>query len=196
MIDKAMTFISDFLNTEIRLRYGIKEDIVIVGSLINLDGSVTENIENKIVGSIINLEHETTVKSLGNYVANGNNQFGKVAPPVFLNLYVLIAANYNSSNYMEALKMLSTVIGIFQANPYFTKQQNPTMPLPLERLTLEIFNLPINELSHIWSGIGAKYVPSILYKVRMIAIQEEMVKESVAGVSGLKGNPTIKNNTE
>jgi len=193
MIAKAMTFLSDFLNHEIRLQYGFNNDTVIVGSLINLDGSVTENIENKIVTSIINLEHETTVKSLGNYVTNEDNQFGKVAPPVYLNLYLLIAANYNSTSYLEALKMLSTVISIFQANPYFTKQRNPNMPDPLERLTLEIFNLPINELSHIWSGIGAKYVPSILYKVRMITIKEDMIKETVAGVSGLQGSPTLKN---
>ncbi|MEE9361212.1 MAG: DUF4255 domain-containing protein [Cellulophaga sp.] len=195
MIDKAMTFISDFLNYEIRLRHGIKDAAVIVGSLINLDGSVTENIENKIVASIINLEHETTVKSLGNYVVNDNNQFGKIAPPVYLNLYLLISANYNSANYMEALKMLSTVISVFQANPYFTKQLNPDMPSPLERLTLEIFNLPINELSHIWSGIGAKYVPSILYKVRMITIQEEVIKETVSGIAALDGSLTIENDS-
>ncbi|MEM8998638.1 MAG: DUF4255 domain-containing protein [Bacteroidota bacterium] len=188
MIDKAMTFISDFLNHETRLRYGTKNDMVVVGSLINPDGSVTENIENKIVASIINLEHETTVKTLGNYTRN-DNEYGKITPPVYLNLYLLISANYDSANYLEALKMLSTVISVFQANPYFTKQLNPNMPAPLERLNLEIFNLPINELSHIWSGIGAKYVPSILYKVRMVSIQEDVIKETIPGVSGLDANP-------
>ena len=187
MIAKALTFVSDFLNREVKMNFGIDEDRVVVSSLINPDGTVTENVENKIVISVINLEHETTMKSLGNYVGSGAD-FGKVSPPVYLNLYLLISANYNSGNYLEALKMLSAVVGIFQSNTFFTKQDNPDMPDPLNKLTFEIFNLPINELSHIWSGIGAKYVPSIIYKVRMITLREDLVQKEVSGVSGLKGD--------
>lgn len=193
MISKALTFVSDFLNKEIKMTYGIDEDRVIVSSLINPDGTVTENIENKIIISVINLEHETTVKSLGNY-AQGDNKFGKKSPPVYLNLYLLVSANYDSGNYLEALKMLSTVIGVFQANTFFTQQKNPEMQSPLEKLTFEIFNLPINELSHIWSGIGAKYVPSIVYKMRMITIEENLIQKEVPGVSGLNGESTAKTN--
>jgi len=192
MISKALTFISDFLNHEIKMTYGIDEDRVVVSSLINPDGSVTENIENKIIISVINLEHETTINSANNYVSGGDNTFGKISPPVYLNLYLLVSANYDSGNYVEALKMLSTVIGIFQSNTYFTKQKNPKMKSPVEKLTLEIFNLPINELSHIWSGIGAKYVPSIVYKVRMITIREDLITKEIPGVSGLHGSTTVK----
>jgi hypothetical protein len=194
MIAKALTFISNFLNKEIKMNYGIDENRVVVSSLINPDGTVSDNIENKIIISVINLEHETTVKSLNNYVSGNSNNYGKVAPPVYLNIYLLVSANYDSGNYLEALKMLSSVIGIFQSNTYFTKQLNPEMPAPLNKLTFEIYNLPINELSHIWSGIGAKYVPSILYKVRMITMQENLITEEVSGVGGLKGNPKLKNN--
>lgn len=194
MIAKALTFISNFLNKEIKMDYGIDENRVVVSSLINPDGTVSDQIENKVIISVINLEHETTVKSLNNYVQGNTNSYGKVSPPVHLNLYLLVSANYDSGNYIEALKMLSSVIGIFQANSYFTKSINPDMPAPLEKLTFEIYNLPINELSHIWSGIGAKYVPSILYKVRMITMQENLIKEEISGVGGLQGDPNLKNN--
>lgn len=193
MISKALTFIADFLNHEIKMRRNIDEDRVVAGSLINPDGTVTENIENKIILSVINLEHETSVYSSGNYISDGNNSFGKVSPPVHLNLYLLVSANYDSGNYLEALKMLSTVIAVFQSNTYFTQQKNPTMESPLEKLTLEIFNLPINELSHIWSGIGAKYVPSIVYKVRMISIKEDLITKEITGISGAHSSPKIKN---
>lgn len=194
MIAKALTFIADFLNHQIKMSYGIDEDRVVISSLINPDGSITENIENKIVISVINLEHETTVKSMNNYVDGSNNNYGKVSPPVYLNLYLLISANYDSGNYIEALKILSTVIGIFQANTYFTLQKNPEMQSPLEKLTFEIFNLPINELSHIWSGIGAKYVPSIVYKVRMITIKEDLITKEVPGLSGIHNTSNTKSN--
>lgn len=187
MIDKALSFISNQLNQEIKMTYGLTEDMVIAGSLINPDGSVTDNMENKIVLSLINLEHETTTKSLGNYIENNDHDFAAVAPPVYLNLYLLVSANYNSANYLEALKMLSTVIAIFQGTPVFEKSNFPDMDPSVQRLTFEIYNLPINELSHIWSGIGAKYVPSIIYKVRMITIQKNLIGASVPGVTSLGG---------
>lgn len=192
MIDKALSFISDYINKEIKLTFGLSDNMVIASSLINPDGSVTNDIENKIIISIINLEHETTTKKTGNVFNGGDNQFGKIAPPVYLNLFVLISANYNSANYLEALKMLSAVIGIIQANPSFSKANFPDMDVA-DKLNFEIYNIPINELSHIWSGIGAKYVPSIIYKVRMISIQKNLIQEEVAGIGGIQqGNAGAK----
>ncbi|HWZ21721.1 MAG TPA: DUF4255 domain-containing protein [Cytophagaceae bacterium] len=193
MIAKALSFISNYINKEIKLTFGLSDDMVIASSLINPDGSVTESLENKIIISIINLEHETATKQIGNMFNGGDNQYGKTAPPVFLNLYVLISANYTSSNYLEALKMLSAVIAIVQANPSFSRSNFPDMDVSADKLNFEIYNIPINELSHIWSGIGAKYVPSIIYKVRMISIQKNLIQEELSGITGIqKGNTSVK----
>ena len=194
MIDKALSFTVDFINRQLKMTYGLNEDIAIISSLINPDGSVTENIQNKVVLSLINLEHETTTKYVGNYSTGGANEFGRKSPPVHLNMFLLVSANYDSGNYTEALKMLSSVINIFQSNTYFTKADHPDMEAPVEKLTFEIFNLPINEFSHIWSGIGAKYVPSILYKVRMITMDQQTIKEVIPGIAGLDGNPKANKN--
>lgn len=189
MIDKALLFIKDVLNQEFQLAMDLKDDPVVISSLINPDGSVASTAENKIVISIINLEHETAVKSHQNYYREGGEAgFGKTRPPVFLNVYLLISANYDSNNYMEANKRLSRVITTFQGHSFFTKQDYPAMEDPLEKLTFEIYNLPINELSHIWSGIGAKYVPSIIYKVRMLTLQEDVIQKEVPGIIGLEGS--------
>lgn len=192
MLNKTLTFITDLLNRNLKMTFGLTEDIVVMGSLINLDGSVTNNIENKVVISVINLEHEKTVKHMGGYIADDQGKFGKVNPPIYLNLYLLISANYNSENYLEALKMLSTVIGFFQSSLIFTPETHPELDPSIKRLTFEIFNIPVQELSHIWSGIGAKYVLSIVYKVRMISIQQGEIKEEIARIDGL-GIDTKKN---
>lgn len=183
MIDKALNIITDFLNQELKMVYGLSSDVVIVSSLVNPDGSVSKNIENKIVVSVINIEQETFLKSLSNYKPTAGNLYGKVAPPINLNLYLLISANYSSSNYLESLKMLSTVITSFQANPYFAKNEHPNMAALLEKLTLEIYNVPITELSHIWSSIGANYIPSIVYRARIITLQEDRIKKEIPPVT-------------
>jgi hypothetical protein len=184
MIERAFVFIQNFLNREIKMQFGIDDDRVIADSLVNPDGTNADAVMNKVVVSLVNIEHETTA-SANPYIPGKGNDFGKVPNPVFLNLYVLVAANYESGNYSEALKMLSAVIGIFQSNTYFTRSKNPEMPVALEKLTFEIYNLPVNELSHIWGGLGAKYVPSIIYKVRMITIQENKLLKEIPGVEGL-----------
>jgi len=188
MLDKALTFVVSYLNRNLKMTFGLNEDVAVLGSLVNLDGSITKNIENKVILSIINLEHEKTVKNMGGYISNSQGTFGKVDPPVYLNLYVLLSANYNSENYLESLKMLSAVIDLFQSSIIFTPQTYPDLDPSIERLTFEIFNTPIQELSHIWNGIGAKYVPSMIYKIRMISFQKGIIKEEVAGVSGLGTN--------
>ncbi|MEM7185340.1 MAG: DUF4255 domain-containing protein [Bacteroidota bacterium] len=187
MIAEALKFITELLDYELNLAFGEKrEGRVIASNLLSLDGSVMDKVNNKIVVTVINLEQETTRKHITNYMNDGGRNYGKVAPPVQFNLYVLISANYDSSdNYLEANRMLSSVIGVFQAHPYFSRGGKIKMEPPLEKLTFEIFNVGINELSHIWSGIGAKYMPSIIYKIRMLSIQEDKVHKEVPAVTGL-----------
>ena len=187
MIDTALKYVTRFLNKEIKLQYGLDSDPVVLSSLINPDGTVTENIENKLILSLINIEQETAVKNQPQFYSAGDNAFDKKTPPISLNLYILASANYDSKNYTEALKMISTLIGVFQANPYMSKENDPDMPAPVDLLRFEIFNQPIQELSHIWSGIGAKYVPSIIYKMRMLTIQEDQITDQIPGITGVGG---------
>lgn len=188
MLDKVLLFISNLLNKELKMSFGLTEDIVMVSSLINLDGSITQNIENKIILSVINLEQEKTIKNREEYFQTSKGTFNKTHAPIYLNMYLLVSANYNSENYIEALKMLSEVIGVFQASKIFTSQSHPDLDASIERLNFEIFNVPVQELSHVWSGIGAKYVPSMVYKVRMISIQKGRVRAEIAGINNLGAN--------
>lgn len=186
MLEKALIFISNLLNKELKMSFGLTDDVVVAGSLINLDGSITKNIENKVVLSIINLEHEKTTKHHGEYLHTTKGGYNKTNPPVHLNLYILVSANYNSDNYMEALKMLSNVIGVFQATKVFTSETYPDLAPFIQRMTFETYNVPVQELSHVWGGIGAKYVPSMVYKVRMVSIQKNQIKERVTGIKGIE----------
>ena len=193
MIDKALTFIQNHLNQEFKHALGLDDTPVVVSSLVNPDGSVAAEAQNKIVISIINLEHETAVKSYQQYYReDAAGGYGGIRPPVFLNVYLLISANHDASNYLEANKRLSKVISIFQGHSFFTKQEYPQMADPLQKLTFELYNLPINELSHIWSGIGAKYVPSIIYKVRMLTLEDDRIRKEIPGITGLESSSKAK----
>ncbi|WP_417873734.1 DUF4255 domain-containing protein [Xanthomarina gelatinilytica] len=184
MINTAIQFITSFLNNEIQLAHGVDGNMVVAGSIMNTDGSVSAGFDNKMVLTLINLEQEKAMKNTGDLSIVGRG-FGKVAPPIYLNMYLLVSANFVSTNYMEALKMLSTVIGAFQVNSFFSNQTHPDLDSKLGKLTFEIVNLSTSELSHVWSGMGAKYLPSVLYKVRMITFNAEQIVKEVPEVSGV-----------
>jgi len=191
MIAKTLSFITEIFNQELKMTYGVTDDFVVASGLINPDGSSIQQTQNKIVVSVINIERETSM-TMNGYFNDGDKNYGRVAPPVYLNLYLLIAANY--TDYLEANKILSTIIGVIQSNPFFTRQEHPVMQEPLDKLTFEILNVPMNELSHIWSGIGAKYLPSVICKVRMMTIQKNVIKKEISGITGLGNQSKPKTN--
>src|SRR5579863_9326576 len=102
MIDKAMSFIVGELNNVLLSRFQSNENLVILSSVSNPDGTLPPAIENKIVLSLINVEREATANS-GTWPMRGGGaeNHGRVSPPLSLNLLLLITASF-SSNYAEA----------------------------------------------------------------------------------------------
>jgi len=44
-------------------------------------------------------------------------------------------------------------------------------------------NLDIQALSNLWSALGCKYMPSVVYKVRMLSIDSQEIKGEVSKVA-------------
>jgi hypothetical protein len=181
MIDKALNFIVGELNNLLSSRFQSNENLAILSSLSNLDGTLPSAIENKIVFSLVNVEREASANSTGQ-MRPGAESHGRVSPPLGLNLLVLVTASF-SSNYGEGLKILSNVLGFFQGKPSFNPQNSAGFPQGMEKLNLELVNLTIHEINNVWSILGAKYMPSIVYKVRMLVVQENWITERVPKVS-------------
>jgi len=95
---------------------------------------------------------------------------------------VLVTASF-SGNYGEALKVLSNVVAFFQSKPSFNPQNSAGFPASMEKLSLELVNLSIHEVNNVWSILGAKYMPSIVYKMRMLVVQENWLAERVSAVT-------------
>jgi hypothetical protein len=184
MIDKAITFIVGELNNLLSARFQSNENMAILSSLSNPDGTVPTGIESKIVLTLINVEREGTASG-GNWPARaGAINHDRLSPPLGLNLVLLVTASFGA-NYAEALKFLSTVLGFFQARPSFNAQNSAGFPRELEKLSMELVNLSTHEVNNIWSILGAKYMPSVVYKVRMLLIQENWINERIPTVTGV-----------
>ncbi|MGJ8744670.1 DUF4255 domain-containing protein [Polaribacter sp.] len=170
MIHATLKFLSDFLNRELKLGFNTDVNKVVIGNLINLDGSINVDVKNKVVITLLNINSETiqlTKKKMG-------NTFEKTSPPLFLNISILITANYESKNYSEGLKTISKTISTFHSNSIFNKKMYPSLDEHLVRLNIETENLDVKEHSKIVSEIGAKQCPSVIYKVRILPTEPEV----------------------
>jgi hypothetical protein len=46
----------------------------------------------------------------------------------------------------------------------------------------------MQEQSNLWSTLGAKYMPSVLYKVRVVTIDQQMLAPETIEVGGMDRN--------
>lgn len=176
MIDDALHIVSEQLNQFLKLRFDLTENMVSLTYIINQDGSVGTEDKNKILFSLIDIAEET-------YAGNNNqyrsSNFGEyvVRPDIHLNLQVAFMAYFNPNNYKEALKFISAVIQFFHSKNSFTPQNTPALAdKNIEKLQFEILHMDSNTKNNLWAMIGGKYMPSIVYKVRMITLRDNSVQ--------------------
>ena len=79
--------------------------------------------------------------------------------------------------------MLSTVIGVFQSQAHFTPRNYPDLPESLNQLSCELYNLSLEQQSHVWSALGVKQVPFVVYKLRMISNGGGAKTRQISGVT-------------
>jgi hypothetical protein len=54
----------------------------------------------------------------------------------------------------------------------------------VEKLSFEFVNFSFDELNSVWSLMGLKYMPSAVYKVKLLTFSNNLIREEVAPVMG------------
>ena len=169
MINNALTFIKRHLGGELHARIGASEGDVVIDS-VNKEGS-----SDNLVITLINIEEEKFYKEQNHYRRNEGDTAGFkiVNPEIKLNLYILFSAQKN--DYKEALKQISCLIKIFQGKHVFEKEDFAKYSeiSGLESLIVELFPLSLEQNNNLWQTLGNKMVPSVMYKVKMVSIQDD-----------------------
>ena len=163
--------------------FGLNEDVVVVSNILEQDGTVATHVNNKIVVSLVNIEKESVPASQQRAAASVGMRSVVTSPPVHFNLYLLFASYFSGSNYGEGLKHISNTISYLQGQSVFDQHNSPGLDGSISKLILDIENLDINDLSNLWSILSGKYLPSVLYKVRMVTIDANVVKDQMPSVT-------------
>ncbi|NRB42176.1 MAG: DUF4255 domain-containing protein [Pseudomonadales bacterium] len=178
MIGDIAYFLKDKLSTY--LDQGLddtgatEEQVVFVGS------DKTDAINFKL-GSIsmmlINVEEENTLREANPYIRRDSegNAF-HASSTIRLNLSILFVSRYK--DYRQSLNRLSQVIQYFQSHRVFNQDDQSGLPVGVDRLILEMTTLPFAQQNEVWSSLRSAYLPSVLYKVGVLALVAEP-KESI-----------------
>ena len=189
MIDKARAFLAQEVNAYFDAKFGANtEKHVKMGNVARLtDADASPAPPSGVVFGVVNIEEDRISKSPDNYRKVGQDKIEYRQPKVYLNLYLLFAVNI--STYSEALKHLALVIQFFQHRYLFTTATSPALDPKIEKLILELHSLNFEQLNHMWGVLGGKYIPSVLYKMRVVGIEEDNIESEAKPILTIVHEP-------
>ena len=185
MIDNALKIIANEVNKYVVRRLDPDRDPtstkrIATGNVTKVQesdssGSRGESLSAPGILSLVNIEEERLAKS-SNSFARVNDKLEYKNPKIFLNLYCLFAVNHTS--YDTSLQYLSLIIQFFQYRNFITHKNTPpdnglALDQKIDRLIFDMVGMNFEQVNHLWATLGGKYLPSVLYKVRMVTIEDD-----------------------
>lgn len=192
MISKALLFIEDQANLYLQGLLGpTTEKYVSIGNIAKItenEANPNENGGANVIITLVNIEEDRISKNPDG-VYRTHNSLVKRNPEILLNLYILFSSN--SPNYITALSRISNVVQCFQSVNLFTQASHPTLDPKIEKLHLELYTMNFEQVNHLWSTLGGKYLPSALYKMKMLTIVDEDNKTEGSLISEIVMNKRV-----
>lgn len=180
MIHEALKFISDEVNRYLSLKLGsVTDPRLVLGNVAKLSendqGGGNNPLSNRAILTLVNIEEDRVSRSPDNYRRVGDAiQYRN--PKVFINLYCLFSVN--RTNYDVSLEWLNYIIQFFQYRNVFTHGNSPLLHEKIDQLVLDMTSMNLEQLNQLWGVMGGKYYPSVLYKMRLIAIEDDTPEAS------------------
>jgi hypothetical protein len=148
--------------------------------------------------SIVNIEEDKTLRNQSVYLkeTNDQTQISRYKQPTQHLIISVLFASYSKdlSKYLDGLDKLKGVISYFQQNNSFYYKNDDTEMIDYNtylgktevqqqnyhKITMESVSLSTEQLNQLWSYLGSKYMPSMLYKMRLCMIQDSpLVQDNV-----------------
>ena len=183
MMVEALTLLLKQLNDAIAQSDGAGAGApaqAILGNVAQLERpEIATELENHLVLGLVNLEEERALKNGRVFAETSAGEGVYRNRPVHLNLFLLFSANYR--NYGTALRRLAQVLAFFQGKQKFTLANSPgalpQAPIAEFMLVMDLLSLTFEEVNHVWGFLGAKQMPSAIYRARLVAISDQRVLE-------------------
>jgi hypothetical protein len=179
MLAETLTFLRRHLDEQLRVRLDGSQDDAAGDKVVFLDGDKLDPISfqmNAVTALLINIEEERTLRAAdlhSRQAEDGSRQ--RIQPDIRLILYVLFVARFKK--YESAWQHLSLIVEHLQSTRVFEPATAPALPEGVERLILELVTLGFAEQNEIWSALRTTHHPSLLYRVKLVALRDQRPTE-------------------
>ncbi|WP_299458852.1 DUF4255 domain-containing protein [uncultured Microscilla sp.] len=177
MILSTLDAVAQAMSEYFRSSYSDNAPEINISNLVNSDGksAIDENTD-QIVITLINIQEERNVN---------NGRTSNLSAPYFINLYLLITSFAGKeSKYTDSLRYISSVLSFFQHN-HVLSHQNAKLPDEISQLVFDFINHETQQVQYIFSMLGAKYSPSLIFKARLIPVEEKANMGSFPRIGGI-----------
>jgi hypothetical protein len=185
MIDQALIFLRDELNAYFLSRTNSANVEVKLSKIVNDSGKYAFP-DDSIALTIFNLEEDHIFKAQLPEITFVDGQHVRREPELKFNLHTLFAANFTV--YEEAWKAIGMVLNFFQSHPVFLSEEYPALSPKIGKLAIELESLNVEQLNQIWAFLGAKHLPSVTYRIRLVVIQDEFASAIQKPIKTVKTN--------
>ncbi|MEZ4873962.1 MAG: DUF4255 domain-containing protein [Flavobacteriaceae bacterium] len=168
MILKTIQFTSTILNQFVKNRFHLDDTRVVLNDVIDENGTVPQLNQNKLVLTLINVEKETLKPFHVRNKKLEDGNFSKIAPVQRYNLALMISSHFD--DYAESVKFLNSALLFFQTYPSIDASVYSSLPEGIKKLDYEMETISYPEMFNLWSAMGAKYRPSLIYKIRLLTL--------------------------
>jgi len=169
VIDAILSFLANEVNAHLVKRTGTELGAVAVGPLCDDRGLWTQPMDSTRL-TLFQIDEERTLRNqLPERRLIGGREVS-LAPALKLNLVLLFAGRFQQ--YEQALRTLSLILTFFQARPLFTPTSSPGLPENVEHVAMDLLSYGPEQLNQLWACFGAKHLPSVIYRLRMVVLQD------------------------
>ena len=173
MIHSVLAHVTAALNDYLNVRApAMKKDRAATTNLVDAAGQLSAEARDRIVLAVANVDENRVYRSLEQYRKRPDGVAERVRPQLKLDVTLLVAANLG--DYPESLKMLSHVIAFFHLEHGFSIANQDGDAV---RVQFELMSVSFEQQNHLWASLGAKYVPSVLYRVSILDIRDTKTED-------------------
>lgn len=154
------------------------QDNVVIGNIAyHEENNYDPKTNDALTLTLLRLEEEKTLKNQVHYKADLNGVEYQ-NPPVYLNMYVLFTPH--CAHYENDLAYLSAIVRFFQSKMVFTHQNTPGYTndeIESFKIIVDLYSPTFEENNHIWSVLGGKQLPFVVYKVRLAEVAMRQITD-------------------
>ncbi len=139
--------------------------------------------DGKIVLMLVNVEEERILKAQLPREKRTGDQVQFLNPEIKLNLLVVMAAP--PGDYETSLNNLARAMTYFQGNAFYDRKKLNDKLIGIDQLSIEMVTLSFEQQNQLWASLSTRYVPSVVYKIRLVIIADNEPGENKSLIRGI-----------